>query len=71
MCIRKAEKGGKCHRASKVGGKKAEKKGKKSKEKLADDYCQTLHQRSIYSRIYSSAKGEHLCLVTSERQLPF
>lgn len=53
-------------------GKKGRKEGgEKSKEKLADDYCQRLHQRSIYSRIYSSAKGEHLCLVTSERQLPF
>lgn len=52
-------------------GKKWEKKKKKSREKLADAYCQRHHQRSIYSGIYSSARGEHLCLVTSERQLPF
>lgn len=52
-------------------GGKEEKKKKKSKEKLADAYCQRHHQRSIYSGIYSSARGEHLCLVTSERQLPF
>lgn len=48
-------------------------KNSKSKkvEKLAEASCQRLHQRSIYSSIYRSARGEHLCLVTSERQLPF
>lgn len=55
----------------KSGRKKGKKKGGGSKEKLADDNCQRHHQRSIYSGIYSSARGEHLCLVTSERQLPF
>lgn len=59
-------------RASKVGGKKEGGGGdEKVKRKLADASCDRHHRRSIYSRIYSSARGEHLCLVTSGRQLPF
>lgn len=49
------------------GGGRRERK-KKSKEKLADDYCQRHQRSSIYGRIYSSAVvvgaggkvGEHL-----------
>lgn len=62
MCVRNEEKGGKATERKKKG---------KSQEKLAEGYSQRHHQKSIYSDIYSRERGEHLCLVTSERQLPF